>query len=195
MNAPAGIPCPDSVRPFEERDRMTAIPTIETERLLLRPPGMEDWPGYVELMLSRRAVYMGGPVSTDAAWGMFCHDVAQWTLMGHGALMMEERGTGLCLGQVGVNHGPLFPEQELGWFVYPGAEGKGYAYEAAKALRDWAFRVRGLKTLVSYVNPDNLRSRRLAERLGAVLDTAAPRLDPNDLVFRHPRPVEDLRRS
>lgn len=167
---------------------MTAIPTFETERLLLRPPETDDWPAYGELMGSARSIYMGGPFSTDAAWGMFCHDVAQWTLMGHGGLMIEDRKTGRCVGQVAVNHGPLFPEHELGWLVYPDAEGQGYAYEAARTLRDWAFEVRGLETLVSYVHPDNVRSRRLAERLGATPDAAAPRKDPTDLVFRHPRP-------
>lgn len=173
---------------FFTRDQMTAIPTIETERLFLRPPRTEDWPLYAELMLSERAVYMGGPFSTNVAWGMFCHDVAQWMLMGHGALMMEARNTSQCLGQVGINHGPLFPEHELGWLVYPNAEGKGYAYEASKALRDWAFKERRLKTLVSYVDPQNIRSRRLAERLGAELDTVAPRQDAADLVYRHPKP-------
>ena len=147
---------------------------------------MEDWPDYRDLMLSQRAVFMGGPFSKTAAWGMFCHDVALWELLGHGALMMEDRKTGGCFGQVGINHGPLFPEHELGWYVYPKAEGNGFAREAAVAMRDWAFNVRGLKTLVSYVDPENLRSRRLAERLGARLDMSAPRPDPNDLVFRHP---------
>lgn len=118
---------------------MTDIPTLVTDRLTLRPPVMGDWPDYAELMLSSRAVYMGGPFTTPYAWGMFCHDIAQWSLMGHGALMMEERAGGRCLGQVGINHGPLFPEHELGWFVYQHAEGKGFAFEAAKVLRDWAF--------------------------------------------------------
>ena len=167
---------------------MTEIPTLETERLFLRPPRMDDWPSYAELMLSERAIYMGGPFKTEVAWGLFCHDVAQWALMGHGALMMEARDSGHCLGQVGINHGPLFPEHELGWLVYSDSEGKGYAYEAARALRDWAFKDRGLETLVSYVDPRNIRSRRLAERLGAELDTVAPRQDASDLVFRHPNP-------
>lgn len=167
---------------------MTAIPTLETKRLSLRPPRTEDWPAYAELMHSERSVYMGGPFSTKIAWGLFCHDIAQWALMGHGALMMEDRNTGSCLGQVGINHGPLFPEHELGWMVYANAEGKGYAYEAAGALRSWAFEICGLKTLVSYIDPENSRSRRLAERLGAKVDTRAPRQDPTDLVFRHPNP-------
>lgn len=169
---------------------MTAIPTLQTERLILRPPVMEDWPEYHALMISDRALYMGGPHSTKAAWGMFCHDVALWALMGHGALMMQDRASGQCLGQVGINHGPLFPEKELGWLVYPQAEGKGYAYEAAAAFRDWAFTVRGLQTLVSYIAPPNVRSIRLAQRLGAVPDETAARQDGDldDLVFRHPAP-------
>lgn len=160
-------------------------PKIETERFVLRPMKMEDWPAYAELMQSDRARHMGGPMTRNAAWGMFCHDVALWALMGHGALMIEDRISGECLGQVGINHGPLFPEHEIGWFVYPHAEGKGVAFEAAKALRDWGFRDGGLKTLVSYIDRDNLRSRKLAERLGAELDAEAPRNDPEDLVFRH----------
>ncbi|MCF6327740.1 MAG: GNAT family N-acetyltransferase [Devosiaceae bacterium] len=167
---------------------MTVIPSIETERLSLRPPTIDDWPAYAELAVSKRSIHMGGPFSKEAAWGWFCHDIAQWHLMGHGALMIEDKKSGTCLGQVGINHGPLFPEHELGWFVYANSEGKGYAYEAAIALRNWAFETRRLKTLVSYIAPENNRSIRLAERLGAELDGAAPRTDPADLVFRHPNP-------
>ncbi|MNL85118.1 hypothetical protein D3C87_2133150 [compost metagenome] len=50
--------------------------------------------------------------------------------------------------------------------------------------------MRGLKTLVSYIAPPNVRSIRLAERLGAVPDVTAERQagDEDDLVFRHPAP-------
>lgn len=164
------------------------IPTLETERLVLRPMNIRDWPDYANLMQSERARFMGGPMSTEKAWGMFCHDIALWPLLGHGALMVEDRSTGQCLGQVGINHGPLFPEYEIGWFLYPQAEGKGFAFEAARAFCDWGLTERRLPTLVSYVDPDNLRSRQLAERLGATLDAAAPRNDPRDLVYRHAAP-------
>ncbi|MDQ1902082.1 GNAT family N-acetyltransferase [Paracoccus sp. WLY502] len=164
---------------------MTAVPTIITERLLLRPMTADDWEPYSALMLSERARYMGGPFSVKVAWGMFCADHAQWDLFGAGALMLEDRDTRACLGQVGINSGPLFPEKEIGWLVFPEAEGRGYAFEAASALRDWARTVRRLNTLVSYVDPQNDRSRRLAERLGATLDGTAPRPDPTDLVYRH----------
>jgi RimJ/RimL family protein N-acetyltransferase len=160
-------------------------PTLQTQRLVLRPMRMEDWPDYRDLMMSERARFMGGPHATENAWGMFCQDVAQWELMSHGALMMDDRQSGACLGQVGINHGPLFPEHELGWLVYERAEGKGYAFEAASAFRDWARDLRRLPTLVSYMDADNHRSASLAGRLGATLDPHAPRPDPKDVVYRH----------
>ncbi|MEJ8475352.1 GNAT family N-acetyltransferase [Roseibium algae] len=164
---------------------MTDVPVLRTGSFLLRPMTYDDWPAYAELMASDRAQFMGGPYKASGAWALFCHDVAQWALFGHGALMIEEQATGACLGQVGINHGPLFPEKELGWLVYPGAEGRGVAFEAAESFRDWAFSSLKLTTLVSYIDPGNTRSIALAERLGATLDSAAPRNDPRDLVYRH----------
>lgn len=161
------------------------IPTLTTERLILRPPVFADFPAYEALWASSRSRYMGGPYNSFAAWGLFCHDIACWELFGHGALMIDLRETGDCVGQVGINHGPLFPEKELGWLLYEGHEGRGYALEAARALRDWAFAERGLPTLVSYCDPANARSIAVAERLGAVRDEMAARQDPEDVVFRH----------
>lgn len=167
---------------------MIDIPTLETARLRLRPQKMDDWPQYRAMMLSERSGYMGGPFTERYAWGMFCNDLAQWGLFGHGSLMLEHRETGRCLGQVGINHGPLFPEPEIGWVLYAEAEGQGYAFESAAALRDWAFGPRRLATLVSYIHPENMRSQRLAERLGAHLDQDAPKQDWDDIVYRHPTP-------
>ncbi len=164
---------------------MFEIPRLETDRLILRAPNMLDWPDYLSLMRSDRARFMGGPFSLHGAWGLFCHDLVQWSLFGHGALMIDEKSSRKCVGQVGINSGPLFPEHELGWCLYDGFEGKGYAFEAAEAMKEWAFGTLGLETLVSYIDPPNGPSRRLAERLGAELDPDAPRNDPNDLVYRH----------
>lgn len=164
----------------------TTIPTIGTDRLILRPPSIDDFPAYAALLASPRAKHMGGPYMRRWAWGVFCHDIACWTLFGHGGLMVDLRATGECVGQVGISHGPLFPERELGWPLYEGHEGQGYATEAAKALRRWAAQSLGLHGLISYVDPENRQSAAVAIRLGGVLDPEAPKQDFGDLVFRYP---------
>lgn len=164
---------------------MPAAPTIKTKRLLLREPKVEDWPSFAEVMTSDRAKYMGGPYSLKYTWGSFCHGIAEWRLFGVGNLSIELHDTKRCIGQIEINQGPFFPEPELGWQLVVGAEGKGYAHEAAIAMRDWAFKEGGFETLVSYIDPDNLRSIQLAERLGAMLDARALKQDPDDLVYRH----------
>lgn len=162
---------------------MSAAPTLTTARLALRPMGPDDFPAYAALMADQRSAFMGGPYGPRDAWGLFCHDAAGWALFGFGALMVEAQG--VTVGQVGINNGPLYPEPELGWMLYDGHEGQGFATEAAATLRDWASE-RGLTGLVSYTDPGNHASIRVAQRLGAVLDPDAARQDPEDLVWRHP---------
>jgi RimJ/RimL family protein N-acetyltransferase len=164
---------------------MKTAPIIRTNRLLLREPILADWPGFAEVMTTDRARYMGGPFSIGDAWGTFCHGIALWRLFGLGNLSIEIRETRQCIGQIEVNQGPRFPEPELRWQILVEAEGKGYAFEAATAMRDWAFREARLASLVSYIGPDNARSIRLAERLSATLDEHARPQDPGDLVYRH----------
>ena len=57
----------------------------------------------------------------------------------------------------------------MGWGLHPDARGKGYATEAAAASIDYAFDVLQWTTVIHLVHPDNIRSRRVAERLGATL--------------------------
>lgn len=159
--------------------------TLFTERLRLRPIVPDDFGKFAELMASARSAGMGGPFDIRQAWGSFCHVTALWSLFGHGGLCIELRATGESVGIVEINAGPLFPERELGWQLYQQHEGNGYATEAARALRDWAFRELRLDTLVSYIVPNNLRSIAVAQRLNGVLDTSALKQDPEDLVYRY----------
>lgn len=162
-----------------------SAPTLRTERLVLRPLQAADFPAYGAFLATERSRFMGGPYTGWAAWGMFCHEIACWDLYGHGGLLIERLSDGAAMGVIEVNDGPLFPEKELGWMLYEGFEGQGYATEAAAALRDWAFRELRLTSLVSYFHPENAASIAVALRLGAERDDAAPRQDPEDLVYRH----------
>lgn len=163
------------------------IPTLRTERLILRPFVMADFPVYAAFLAGPRSGGVDGPLDTKGAWACFTSDVATWSLCGLGGLMMEKDG--VPVGSISLNAGPGFPETEIGWMVYDGHEGQGLAPEAAAVMRDWALGPRGLLTLVSYVGKDNAPSRRVAEKLGAVIDAQAVSMGPETLVYRHRSPA------
>ena len=147
------------------------IPTLHTPRLTLRAPQMADFSAYAAFVTSDRTRFMGGPHDEATAWAWFCNDTAQWPLLRMGGLTIVHNG--VQIGQVAVCHGPIFPEPELGWFLFGGQEGKGFAFEAAGAMRDWALGTRGLATITSYIDARNTASVALAIRLGGVLDPHA----------------------
>jgi len=167
---------------------MTPIPTLMTARLTLRAPRVEDFEPFAAFLASERAEMERGRQDRDGAWLHFGAAAAGWVLRGYGAFSVTDRRTGRYLGEAGVFHEHNYPEPELGWMVVSDAEGRGIAFEAARMVRDWAYDALGLTTLVSYITPGNTRSVRLAGRLGAVRDDAAPRAWPEDLVYRHPGP-------
>ena len=160
------------------------VPTLTTARLTLRPYRIEDFPAFAAFVTSDRAKYMGGPHDQQVAWKWFSNDIAHWHLFGYGGLMITDRETGEAFGTTSVTHFPDFPEPELGWLLYEGAEGKGYASEGAAALRAYVFE-NEVETLVSYVDPANGASAAVARRLGAQVDGEADRPDDNPVVYRH----------
>lgn len=164
---------------------MTIAPTISTSRLTLRHHVLDDFEPMAAHFATDWAQYMDGPVDRDDMWRWFAAEVGSWSLLGYGSWAVVLTETGETIGQVGVNKPSYFPEPELGWLVYPGFEGKGLAFEAAVAARDWAFTQNHMHTLVSYIDPPNRRSIRLAERLGATRDNDAARPTASDLVYRH----------
>ena len=169
---------------------MTTAPTLESQRLLLRPHRVEDFDRLAELFASPRSKYMGGPLSRGDAWRWFAGYVGQWDLLGFGSWAIELREDGAHVGQVGLNRPAGFPEVELGWSLWEEFEGHGYAREAALRARDFAYRTLGLDTLVSYIDAANTSSIHLAERMGAALDVDAPTPGGDPwLVYRHPSPM------
>ena len=164
---------------------------LETEHLVLRPPQAADGEAYVDFFLSDRARYVGGQAANRyQAWKTFAMEAGHWHLYGYGPWAVTRKGSDIAIGSVGCWHPDGFPERELGWIVWGDAEGTGIAFEAATAARAHDYRAHGVTTLVSYIDPRNARSIRLAERLGAVLDPNAVSSDPEDLVYRHPSPQE-----
>ena len=80
-------------------------------------------------------------------------------------------------------------QPELGWALIRAHWGFGYATEAAAAIRDWAYESRSIDLLVSLISPNNVRSQRVAERLGATpTETVTPaHTKQKTVVWRHAR--------
>lgn len=165
-------------------------PVLETERLILRAPRMEDYPAFEAFYMSKRAQFIGGPGTVGTSWRAFAHATGMWALRGYGSFVFLDRDTETPIGLTGPWKPMNWPEPEIGWTVWTGeAEGKGYAFEAATAARDFARNTLGWTDMVSYIDTGNDRSVALAERLGCWLDESAPKPDKDEppiLVYRHP---------
>ena len=172
------------------RIALPTVPVLETERLILRGPEPRDEAGYVAVQMSEHTRYSGGNIGRDKAWRGFAAEFGHWLIRGYGMWAVTLKGDDRCIGMVGLWYPEGWAAQEIGWTVWPEAEGKGIAYEAAVAARAHAYDFLGWPTAVSYIDPENTRSIRLAERLGCTLDPDAPHSfgDEATLVYRHPAP-------
>lgn len=160
-------------------------PTLQTERLTLRAPKLSDFEHWAAFFASPRSIHERGMMSRAEAWKNWSTDVALWSLKGYGAFGVDDRDTGAYVGEVGIYEVMGYPEPELGWFVVPEAEGKGYAAEAARAVMAWAHRSMGWDRLINIIDPANDRSIALGLRLGGVIDPTLPGTDPGDIVIVH----------
>ncbi len=166
---------------------MTAMPTLTTDRLVLRPYARADFGAYAAFVASDRSKHMGGPFDTDKAWTWFTNDIASWHLYGFGSLAIVAHD--VTIGFAGLVHPPDFFEPECGWVIYDGHEGHGFATEAARMILDHTFATTDLDTIVSYIGTDNAASASVARHLGARIDTDAPSPFTGSDVWRHRRPA------
>lgn len=159
--------------------------SISTERLTLRTPVLADFDAVEAYARSPRAFFTGGQQTEQMPiWRGFLGTAGHWALKGYGMFTVLRDGT--PVGRVGVIDHVMWEEPELGWHLFEGHEGQGYATEAALAARRWAATERGLGPLVSFVHPDNAPSRRVAERLGATHERDTTLLGGPAQVWRHP---------
>ncbi|NIZ10742.1 GNAT family N-acetyltransferase [Pseudooceanicola sp. HF7] len=165
------------------------IPVIETTRLVLRGPEPEDYPNFRATFSSYRSRFMGGPLTAYETWMLYAAEMGHWQIRGYGMWMIHDKQTDKPLGMAGGWKPAQWPEAELAWIIWPETAGKGYALEATHAARGYFYDTLGWEGAVSYVDPKNLDSIRLAERLGAVKDSAAQSVDGNDVCYRHPSPA------
>lgn len=146
------------------------IPTLETERLILRAPSEADLEAEAEFFASDASRFVGGPLRRDETWRSIAMLLGHWALRGFGFWGVEEKDTATYVGRVGLWFPEGWPEPEIGWTLMNHATGKGFATEAALAARAYAYDVLGWKTAISLIDPDNHPSKAVAKRLGAKFD-------------------------
>ena len=166
---------------------LTTAPTLMTERLILRGPERNDLPAFTRFMTSAPSLQaQGETVSSQQAWFGFLAGIGHWQWHGFGFFTLVERSTGQPIGRVGLIQHSDWPDIELAWHLFEGAEGKGFATEAAREVKTWAIEALGLGRLYSYINVANTRSQAVAKRLGAVSDRTRAPHEPEAEVWVHP---------
>jgi RimJ/RimL family protein N-acetyltransferase len=176
---------------------------IETEWLLLRMPLLEDADAALDLITDPTAMEFIGGVHPDAATDpgfVVRRWLERWDDNGCGPFSIVRREDGRWLGRTGIlvwdartwKHTTFadaaeHAQPELGWALAREHWGQGYATEAASAVREWAYYERGVGRLVSLIAPANVRSERLAERLGCTRGETVDLWDTGPaVVWEHP---------
>jgi RimJ/RimL family protein N-acetyltransferase len=153
---------------------VTDIPTIGTERLVLRPHTAADFELY-RAMWSDPVVtrFTGGfPSGREDIWTRFLRGFGMWSHMGFGFLVVEDRASGAFLGEVGFQERrrDITPSMEgtleTGWALVPSAHGKGYATEAVRAVLGWADAALPGSRYTALIDAGNAGSIRVAEKVG-----------------------------
>ena len=165
---------------------------LYTDRLCLRTPTLRDAEGLYDLFSDPEVMHglNKEPVTAlEDARAMIEAGIGGWRTDGLGPFILEAVATDAeVVGQAGLM---IFDtrgwtpstwakagghaQPELGWALIRAHWGNGYATEAAAAIRDWAYESRSIDRLVSLISPDNIRSQRVAERLGAIpTETVTP---------------------
>jgi RimJ/RimL family protein N-acetyltransferase len=90
-----------------------------------------------------------------------------WATSGYGMWIAEERSSGAPVGRLGPWAPEGWPDFEIGWAIFPGHQGKGYAVEGAAAALCWAHEALGREHVIHLIDPLNTASERVAAALGA----------------------------
>jgi RimJ/RimL family protein N-acetyltransferase len=146
-----------------------ALPVIQTRRLVLRAPSLDDLPVWTSICKES----FGD--TEQEAWTEFSYYTSGWLLHGHGLFSVTLKEDDQVIGFVILGLEWDDQEPELGYMFSTEHRLQGFATEACTAVRDFGFDLLGSGQFVSYVSQSNARSNALAERLDATRDKVAER--------------------
>jgi ribosomal-protein-alanine N-acetyltransferase len=142
---------------------------LQTERLILRPFRAHDVETMARLFSNADFMRFSLGVQTRAQTVVFLEKVMAWDRAGlPSQLAMITRSTGALIGYCGFYHhtAEKINDVEIGYRLDPDYWNNGIATEAARAVRDHGFRDLKLPRVISLIHPENIPSRRVAEKNG-----------------------------
>jgi RimJ/RimL family protein N-acetyltransferase len=163
-----------------------AIPTVETDRLSLRPFREADVAELFELLQDPEVFrYIGDrrKPTLQETWRAVAGWLGHWAMRSYGQWAIEERSSGRFIGRAGIINPAEWPGPEVGYVLGREWWGHGYATEAAGAAMSWGFRELGFDDLISLIDPANHRSIAVATRLGESLRGETTLLGTGVLVY------------
>lgn len=168
---------------------------LETERLLLRMFRSDDIDTYAALCANAEVMrhLHSAPLSRLEAWRQMAMFVGHWHLRGYGVWAAVEKSTNTLVGRIGFLNPEGWPGFELGWTLDRAAWGKGFAIEGARAALRYAFDELKKSHVISLIHPGNVRSIRVAERLGEKPEGTALLFGIEVLVYGIDCPAEEIR--
>jgi RimJ/RimL family protein N-acetyltransferase len=140
---------------------------LTTERLVLRPPTLDDLPAWHAIYLHAEEVWYGAPRSSlDENRTKLERQIAHFEQHGFGMCAVELAASGETIGAAGLQHLEDGPEIEVGYRFLKEHWGHGYATESAQASIDFAFEEVRLDMIVAVALETNIASRRVLEKCG-----------------------------
>lgn len=146
---------------------------IRTPRLVFRPFMPADIPQVARLCADPQFQQFvplppGTPEQIAASW--FEAAINRWKNDGTGFCVLQEINSGALVGLAGLLVQPVenFFVLEVAYHLLPEHRGKGYAIEAASALRDFAFRNTGEQRIYSIIHVNNVPSQKVAYKNGMI---------------------------
>ncbi|MDR1078250.1 MAG: GNAT family N-acetyltransferase [Propionibacteriaceae bacterium] len=143
-----------------------------TDRLILRQLTVEDRPALNAMLQDPRTmIAYEGPFSEAEVTEWLDRQLTRYRDDGHGLWAVVLRQTGALIGQCGVSWQDIDGRHvlEVGYLFNRARWGHGYATEAARACRDWAFTELGADEVFAQVRDTNIASMNVAIRLGMTI--------------------------
>lgn len=145
-------------------------PTLETARLILRPPIKEDFAGFCAFQSDEPTMkHLGGVTADSVTWRAMRSIAGAWALDGFHMFSVIEKSTGAWIGRIGPLYPHEWPGHEVGWGILSHYWQRGYSKEAAVACMDYVFEALGWEDVIHTIAPDNTASQAVAKSLGSTI--------------------------